>query len=117
MSDRNSIRYAAIPVDGTEHEIESRSLTVELVERQDTQPCHPQPPQRVRAVDDRYAVDDVGWVYYRYDYPYGWTHSGHVADYVVHAFQLLAGSYDRWTAEDLVHARARYYSRVIVGRP
>lgn len=88
-------RFDPIPDDGRLHTIESWSLMIQWA-GVGAGPHAPDAPQLARACDaeSRFAIGDDGWVYHRYDYPYGWTNSGHIADYVVQAFQ----GWVRWVA-------------------
>ncbi len=79
-AEREELKYVEVPVDGQYHAIWSESLLMKMPWEPKR---HPDPPQQVRAVKyegGRYAVDAQGWIYYRYDYPYGWVPASHIED-------------------------------------
>lgn len=74
------LRFVPVPPDGELYEIETYPLVMRANDER------PRGRQFVRACDDRTAMRDDGWVFYRYDYPYGWTSCEHLGYHIGFAF-------------------------------
>lgn len=100
--DADAPRWRKLPVDGKWYDIEVYPLLVDWSGK--PIPRSPRGIVSVQAIDDtpfQHARDTDGWLYVRYDYPYGWaTNDVHFSTAIAEAFATLAGI--RWWERPLL---------------
>lgn len=99
--DADAPRWRRLPLDDHWYDVEVQPLLIDWSGKP-----HPRSPRgivSVKALDYgafQHAYDADGWIYVRYDYPYGWaTNDAHFSTVIAEAFATLAGV--RWWERSL----------------